>query len=114
MRTCRFTPKPGVDTGMGLERIVSVIQNKQANYETDLFMPIIRRVQELLGHSQAQVQQNLIAYRVIADHGRAITFMIGDGVMPGNEGRASVLRLILRRAARYGRMAGFDGPFLAQ
>ena len=106
-------PKPGVDTGMGLERLVSVVQNKQANYETDLFTPIMARVQELLKHSVEQRQEHLIAYRVIADHGRAITFMIGDGVMPGNEGRASVLRLILRRAARYGRMAGFDGPFLA-
>jgi len=107
-------PKPGVDTGMGLERIISVVQNKQSNYETDLFMPIINHVQKLLGHTDAQVEEHLIAYRVIADHGRAITFMIGDGVMPGNEGRASVLRLILRRAARYGRLAGFDGPFLAK
>ncbi|RMF04998.1 MAG: alanine--tRNA ligase, partial [Chloroflexi bacterium] len=106
-------PKPGVDTGMGLERIVSVIQNKRANYETDLFTPIMAHVQQMLGHTDAQMQENLVAYRVIADHGRAITFMIGDGVMPGNEGRASVLRLILRRAARYGRIAGFDGPFLA-
>lgn len=107
-------PKPGVDTGMGLERIVSVVQNKQANYDTDLFTPIFARVQKLLGHTEAQVEENYVAYRVIADHGRAITFMIGDGVMPGNEGRASVLRLILRRAARYGRMVGFDGPFLAK
>lgn len=107
-------PKPGVDTGMGLERIVSVIQKKQVNYETDLFTPIIERVQKLLGHTKAQVEENYVAYRVIADHGRAITFMIGDGVMPGNEGRASVLRLVLRRAARYGRLAGFDGPFLAK
>ncbi len=107
-------PKPGVDTGMGLERIVSVVQNKQANYETDLFTPITARVQELLGHTDEQAQKYLVPYRVIADHGRAITFMIGDGVMPGNEGRASVLRLILRRAARYGRIAGFDGPFLAK
>ncbi len=106
-------PKPGVDTGMGLERIVSVVQNKRSNYETDLFMPLLRHVQALLGHTEAQVEQNLVAYRVIADHGRAITFMIGDGVMPGNEGRASVLRLILRRAARYGRLAGFERPFLA-
>ncbi len=107
-------PKPGVDTGMGLERLVAIIQNKRANYETDLFTPIIAHVQQMLGHSETQVQQHLTAYRVIADHGRAITFMIGDGVMPGNEGRASVLRLILRRAARYGRLAGFEGPFLAQ
>jgi alanyl-tRNA synthetase len=107
-------PKPGVDTGMGLERIVSVVQNKRANYETDLFTPITTHVQKLLDHTDVQHQQHLVAYRVIADHGRAITFMIGDGVLPGNEGRASVLRLILRRAARYGRMAGFDGPFLAR
>lgn len=107
-------PKPGVDTGMGLERIVSVVQNKRANYETDLFTPLIDHVQKLLGHTDAQVQEHQVAYRVIADHGRAITFMIGDGVLPGNEGRASVLRLILRRAARYGRMAGFEGPFLAR
>ena len=107
-------PKPGVDTGMGLERIVSVVQNKTANYETDLFTPLIARTQTLLGHSPAQVEEHQTAYRVIADHSRAITFMIGDGVMPGNEGRASVLRLVLRRAARYGRLAGFDGPFLAK
>ncbi len=107
-------PKPGVDTGMGLERIVSVVQNKRANYETDLFTPIIDYVQSLLGHTGAQLEEHLVAYRVIADHGRAITFMIGDGVLPGNEGRASVLRLILRRAARYGRLIGFDGPFLAK
>ena len=107
-------PKPGVDTGMGLERLVSVVQNKQANYETDLFTPIIHRVQALLGHSDEQAHEHLIAYRVIADHSRAITFMIGDGVMPGNEGRTSVLRLILRRAARYGRLAGFEEPFLAK
>jgi len=107
-------PKPGVDTGLGLERIVSVVQDKQANYETDLFTPIMARTQELLGHTDAQAAEQLIAYRVIADHGRAVTFMIGDGVMPGNEGRDYVLRLILRRAARYGRMVGFKEPFLAR
>ena len=107
-------PKPGVDTGMGLERIVSVVQDKQANYETDLFTPITARTQELLGHTDKQAIENTVAYRVIADHGRAITFMIGDGVMPGNEGREYVLRLILRRAARYGRMAGFREPFLVK
>ncbi len=107
-------PKPGVDTGMGLERIVSVVQDKRSNYETDLFTPIFAHIQQLLGHTDEQAQEHLIAYRVMADHGRAVTFMVGDGVMPGNEGRASVLRLILRRAARYGRQAGFKGPFLAQ
>ncbi len=112
--TRTLLPKPGVDTGMGLERIVSVIQNKRSNYETDLFTPILDCVQELLGHSDSERQTHLISYRVIADHGRAITFMIGDGVMPGNEGRRYVLRLILRRAARHGRMAGFTNPFLAE
>jgi alanyl-tRNA synthetase len=107
-------PKPGVDTGMGLERIVSVVQNKRSNYQTDLFTPIMARVQELLGHSDSDREKHLVSYRVIADHGRAITFMIGDGVMPGNEGRRYVLRLILRRAARYGRMAGFTDPFLSE
>jgi alanyl-tRNA synthetase len=107
-------PKPGVDTGMGLERIASVVQNKSANYETDLFTPILARTQKLLGHTDEEVAKHTVAYRVIADHGRAVTFMVGDGVLPGNEGREYVLRLILRRAARYGRMAGFTEPFLAK
>ncbi len=107
-------PKPGVDTGMGLERLVSVIQGAAANYDTDLFQPIMRRVQELLGHDDAQMASQIIAYRVIADHARAITFLIGDGVLPGNEGRNYILRLVLRRAARYGRLLGFTEPFLHQ
>ncbi len=107
-------PKPSIDTGMGLERVAALMQGKTNNYDTDLFTPIMDRTQELLGHADEERQAQLTAYRVIADHGRAITFMIGDGVMPGNEGRASVLRLILRRAARYGRLLGFDGPFLAK
>ena len=107
-------PAKHVDTGMGFERLVSVLQGVDSNYKTDLFTPLIRRAQEMLGHTDAQVKEHLVAYQVIADHSRAIAFMIGDGVMPGNEGRASVLRLILRRAARYGRMAGFNRPFLAE
>ncbi|TET53151.1 MAG: alanine--tRNA ligase, partial [Anaerolineales bacterium] len=78
----------------------------------DLFRPIIGRVQELTGHSDEEVEENLVAYRVIADHGRAITFLVGDGVLPGNEGRNYVLRMILRRAARFGRKLGLDGCFL--
>ncbi|HSN76107.1 MAG TPA: alanine--tRNA ligase [Anaerolineae bacterium] len=105
-------PKPGVDTGMGLERLVSVIQGAAANYDTDLFRPIMLRVQALLGHDDAQMAAQIIAYRVIADHARAITFLIGDGVLPGNEGRNYILRLVLRRAARYGRLLGFTEPFL--
>ena len=107
-------PQHGVDTGLGFERIVSAVQNKRVNYETDLFTPIINRIQELLEHNDKEATNHVIPYRVIADHGRAITFMIGDGVMPGNEGREYVLRLIIRRAARYGRMAGFREPFLSE
>jgi alanyl-tRNA synthetase len=105
-------PKPGVDTGMGLERLVSVIQGAAANYDTDLFRPIMRRVQTLLGHDDAQMAAQIVSYRVIADHARAITFLIGDGVLPGNEGRNYILRLVLRRAARHGRLLGFTEPFL--
>ncbi len=107
-------PRPGVDTGMGLERITSVVQNKRSNYETDLFTPILSHIQALLGDSDEEAARQQIAYRVLADHSRAITFLIGDGVIPGSEGRGYVLRLILRRAARYGWKAGFKGPFLAK
>ena len=107
-------PKPSVDTGAGLERLASILQGKDNNYDTDTFTPIMDRIQELLGHSDAQRQQHLIGYRVIADHGRAITFLISDGVMPGNEGRDYVVRMILRRAARFGKMIGFEEPFLAE
>ena len=114
--TGKLTPleKPGVDTGMGMERITAVIQSADSNYQTDLFQPLMRRVQELLGHSEEEVQKNLVAYRVIADHSRAITFLIADGVVPGNEGRNYVLRMILRRAARFGKKIGFSWPFLSE
>ncbi|MCB0251769.1 MAG: alanine--tRNA ligase, partial [Anaerolineae bacterium] len=111
--TRTLLPAPGVDTGMGLERLVSVIQGARANYDTDLFRPIMERVQLLLDHTDAQRDAQITAYRVIADHARAITFLIGDGVLPGNEGRNYILRLVLRRAARYGKLLGFDEPFLA-
>jgi len=107
-------PAKHVDTGAGFERLVAVLQGVDSNYKTDLFMPIIQRVQEMMGHTDAEVEENIVAYRVIADHGRAITFLIGDGVLPGNEGRNYVLRMILRRAARFGRKLGFTGPFLAE
>ncbi len=115
-RDDRLVPLPAkhVDTGMGFERIVSVLQHVSSNYDTDLFQPIIRRTQELLGHSDAEREARIVSYRVIADHSRAITFLIGDGVLPSNEGRGYVLRLILRRAARHGRLLGFTGPFLAE
>jgi alanyl-tRNA synthetase len=107
-------PKPGVDTGAGLERLASILQGKDNNYDTDAFMPIMDRIQQLLEEDDAHRQANLARYRAIADHSRAVTFLIGDGVLPGNESRSYVLRMILRRAARFGKLLGFDGPFLAQ
>ncbi len=107
-------PAKHVDTGMGFERLVSVLQGVRANYDTDLFSGIMRRTQELLGHTDQQRQENLVAYQVIADHSRAVTFLIGDGVLPGNEGRSYTLRMILRRAARFGHKLGFRAPFLAE
>lgn len=107
-------PAPGVDTGMGLERIVSILQGVEANYETDLFTPIIRRTQELTGHSDAERDANIVPYRVIADHIRAAVFLISDGVYPGAKGRSAIPRIVIRRAARFGREIGFDRPFLAR
>ena len=106
-------PKPGVDTGMGLERLLSVIQGTDANYETDLFMPVIRRVQALTGHTDAERDANIVPYRVIADHIRAATFLIADGVRPGATGRDYVCRMVIRRAVRFASKLGFDEPFLA-
>jgi alanyl-tRNA synthetase len=106
-------PAPGVDTGAGLERIVSVVQGASANYDTDLFMPIIRRVQELTGHSDKERDANIVPYRVIADHMRAATFLISDGVRPGATGRDYVCRMVIRRAVRFGTKLGFEQPFLA-
>ena len=107
-------PARHVDTGMGFERLVSILQGARTNYDTDLFMPLIRRTQQLTGHTDAQVRDNAVAYRVIADHGRAATFLVADGVLPGNVGRNYVLRMIIRRAARFGRQIGLDAPFLAE
>ena len=107
-------PAPSVDTGGGLERLASILQGKDNNYDTDAFTPIMNRIQQLAGQSDAQRLANLYRYRAIADHARACAFLIGDGVLPGNEGRQYVLRMILRRAARFGKIIGFDAPFLAQ
>jgi alanyl-tRNA synthetase len=107
-------PAPGVDTGAGLERLASILQDKDNNYDTDAFTPIMDRIQQLTGQTDEQRKEHLINYRVIADHARAITFLISDGVLPGNESRSYVLRLILRRAARFGKLLGFDEPFLAK
>ena len=107
-------PKPNIDTGMGLERLTAVIQSKKSNYDTDLFTPIIRFVEKTAGIAYGKNADNDISVRVIADHSRAITFLIGDGITPSNEGRGYVLRRILRRAARHGKLLGINKPFLNQ
>ncbi|MCP4419445.1 MAG: alanine--tRNA ligase, partial [Chloroflexi bacterium] len=107
-------PKPSVDTGLGLERVVRIMQQADNNYDTDLFAPALNRVQELLGDSDEQRTEHLIGYRVIADHGRTATFLIADGVRPGSTGAGYVLRMIIRRAVRFGYSIGFTGSFLAE
>lgn len=107
-------PKPSVDTGMGLERVAAVMQGKLSNYETDLFTPIIETTRKLLDapDDDYNVEKRGVSYRVIADHVRAVTFLIADGVNPSNDGRGYVTRLILRRAARHGQLLGFTEPFI--
>jgi alanyl-tRNA synthetase len=107
-------PAPGIDTGMGLERIASVVQQVGSNYDTDLFAAIHERMRELFGHDPDAFEAERFSYQVIADHSRAITFLIGDGVMPSNEGRGYVCRRIIRRAVRHGRLLGRRDPFLAE
>jgi len=107
-------PAPGVDTGMGLERLASVVQQVPTNYDTDVFVPIHARMRELLGHDPDAFEQERFSYQVIADHSRAVTFLIGDDVLPSNEGRGYVLRRILRRAVRHGRLLGRREPFMAE
>ncbi len=106
-------PKTGVDTGMGLERVVSVLQGVDNNYETDLFLPVIKAIQGLTGDSDEARDANIVPYRVIADHLRSASFMIADGVRPGTQGRDYICRMILRRAMRFGKKLGFEDPFLA-
>ncbi len=105
-------PNPNIDTGMGLERLAAVVQGKQNNYDTDLFQPIIQFVAGLCGKPYGSNPDSDVSLRVIADHSRAVTFLIGDGCLPSNEGRGYVLRRILRRAARHGKLLGLDKPFL--
>ncbi len=107
-------PFKSVDTGMGLERLASVLQRVDTNYDTDLFVPIHQRMRELLGHDPAAFESQRFSYQVIADHSRAITFLIADGVLPSNEGRGYVLRRIVRRAVRHGRLLGRHEPFLEE
>ena len=105
-------PKPSIDTGMGLERLTAVAQGRLSNYDSDLFAPLLAAIGGRAGAEYGAVEQADRSMRVIADHLRAITFLMADGVLPSNEGRGYVLRRILRRAARHGRLLGITEPFL--
>lgn len=104
--------KKNVDTGMGLERITMVVQGKTSTFETDLLKPILDEVSKMCGVSYKQSEKTDISLRIITDHARCVTFLINDGVVPGNEGRSYVLRMIMRRALRHGKMLGLELPFL--
>ncbi|NOL33462.1 alanine--tRNA ligase [Bacillus altitudinis] len=105
-------PKKNIDTGMGLERMVSVIQNVPTNFDTDLFMPIIRAVETISGESYGESKEKDTAFKVIADHIRTVAFAVSDGALPSNEGRGYVLRRLLRRAVRYAKTIHIHRPFM--
>jgi alanyl-tRNA synthetase len=105
-------PKPSIDTGLGLERMVAIVQNVPTNYDIDLIRPIMNKVEDLSEKRIGESRESDVAMKVIADHSRAAAFLIGDGVLPANEGRGYVLRRIMRRAIRYGRNIGLARPFL--
>jgi alanyl-tRNA synthetase len=111
-----LTPLPfqSVDTGMGLERTTSILQGVESNYRTDLFQPIIERLAEHLGHDPQTVEAERFSYQVVADHSRAMTFLLGEGVRPSNDGAGYVLRRIMRRAVRHLRLMGIQQPVLAE
>lgn len=106
--------KKNVDTGMGLERIAMVVQGKESTFETDLLKPILDKVSQMSGVPYKQSQKTDISLRIITDHARCVSFMINDGVLPGNEGRSYVLRMIMRRALRHGKLLGLELPFLSE
>ncbi|RFU71627.1 alanine--tRNA ligase [Peribacillus saganii] len=105
-------PKKNIDTGMGLERMASVIQEVPTNFDTDLFMPIIAATEQIAGMSYGEDKERDTAFKVIADHIRTVTFAVGDGALPSNEGRGYVLRRLLRRAVRYAKHIGINRPFM--
>jgi alanyl-tRNA synthetase len=105
-------PAKHVDTGMGFERICTVLQRVGDNYQVDVLRAVVARAERLSGRRYGASERDDVSLRVIADHGRAVTFLVADGVLPSNEGRGYVLRRLLRRAARHGKLLGLDGPFL--
>ena len=107
-------PRTNIDTGMGLERTAAIMQGKKSVYETDLFMPLIERISVMTGHRYDESETIKRAMRVVAEHGRAIAFLIADGVIPSNDGRGYVLRRVLRRAALFGKKLGLDGSSLSE
>ena len=107
-------PKKNIDTGMGLERMASVVQNVPTNFDTDLFMPIIRGTEEISGRKYGASKETDVAFKVIADHIRTVAFAVGDGALPSNEGRGYVLRRLLRRAVRYAKQININEPFMYQ
>jgi len=113
-RSLAELPSKHVDTGMGLERVAAVLQGVRGNYDSDLLRDVIRGAEGLSGKRYGDDPELDISFRVIADHARAAAFVIADGVVPTNEGRGYVLRRIMRRALRHGRLLGFEGPFLSQ
>jgi alanyl-tRNA synthetase len=113
-RSLSELPQKHVDTGMGLERITAVLQNVLSNYDIDYMRALVTTTEQISGKRYGVDPHSDISFRVIADHARAVSFLIGDGVMPSNEGRGYVLRRLLRRAARHGRLLGLNEPFLHQ
>ncbi|WP_018931501.1 alanine--tRNA ligase [Gracilibacillus lacisalsi] len=107
-------PKKNIDTGMGLERLVSVIQDTKTNFETDLFLPIIKETEKFANTTYQAKEETDVAFKVIADHIRTVTFAVSDGALPSNEGRGYVLRRLLRRAVRYAKQIGIEKPFMYQ
>jgi len=107
-------PAPSVDTGMGFERLIRILQDVDTCYDTDLFLPIVAEVERISGKSYGEDQESTYGIRVVAEHGRSVTFLIADGVVPANEGRGYVLRRVIRRAIRYARRIGIGGNFLGE
>ncbi|MYK66722.1 MAG: alanine--tRNA ligase, partial [Gemmatimonadetes bacterium] len=107
-------PAPSIDTGLGLERLAAVMQGVGSNYHTDLFVPLVERVAEVVGRAYDAESEEGVSYRVLADHARAVAFLLGDGVFPSNEGRGYVLRRILRRGVRHAWLLGRREPTLVK